>query len=68
MKTASPVILVIDDEKNLLFGLQTVLRRNGYDVLTATTTPLRLPGALYTMLRSQSKSFCSAIETGERRP
>ena len=29
------VILVIDDEKNLLFGLQTVLKRAGYDVQTA---------------------------------
>lgn len=37
MKAISPVILVIDDEKNLLFGLQTVLRRAGYQVLIAAS-------------------------------
>ena len=31
-----PLILLIDDEENLLFGLSAVLRRAGFVVLTAT--------------------------------
>jgi DNA-binding response OmpR family regulator len=31
----NPVILLIDDEENLLFGLSAVMRRAGYTVLTA---------------------------------
>jgi len=44
MKTNPTKILLIDDEERMLFGLETTMRRAGYDVLAATsgTAGLRL--------------------------
>jgi len=36
MRTSSPIILIIDDENKLVFGLKALLQREGYTVYTAS--------------------------------
>ena len=36
MEDRRPSVLVIDDDRSLLLGLQAILSRAGYDVLTAS--------------------------------